>query len=141
MLFVRFRFAVARSWAVVSPWFPALLSLFPSFAVVCFAGGGLVGSPWLFALPFVVALLVALWRLFAVLCRASFLCVPCPRPWRGGLPWFVGFWSVFRWSCVAPSALPALRRSVFVCRVVPAVVCLRSGLVVRVWVLWCPAPA
>ena len=54
-----------------------------------------------------------------------------------------GSWSSgFRgsWACVSPSALPSLRRSVFVWWLCPAVVSRWGGVVFRVWVFWSPAP-
>ena len=74
-----------------------------------------------------VSVLGFAWLLFFLLRSACF--VRFPRPWsRFG-------WSCFAWRCVSVSALPALRASVVVARVLPAVVSRRSGVLCAVWVL------
>jgi hypothetical protein len=70
---------------------------------------------------------------FLVLRALCFVRVPRPRVPRG---WGGVSRCYASWVCVAPSALPALRASSLVFFVVPAVVCRRSGVVLRVWA-WC----
>lgn len=95
-----------------------------------------------FPLPFLFACgLLLLWFLCFVVLRAVCF-VRFRRPASlFGLPASFGSVRLWRWSCVPLSSLPAVRSSRFVWAVRPAVVSRRSGVVLFVWVLWCPLPS